>query len=40
VFTQVHFLDPIYYEDYRDKSTREIADLVKHRIEERIAACA
>lgn len=34
---QVHFLQPIPYEDYKDKKTVEIAAEVKARIEEKIA---
>ena len=32
----VTYLPPIYYEEYKDLSKREIADLVKLRIEEAI----
>ncbi len=32
--TQVHFLTPIYYEEYASMSTAEIASLVQKRIEE------
>lgn len=34
VTTQVYFLDPIYYDEYEDKSTQEISEMVKYRIEE------
>ena len=34
---QVHFLEPIYYEEYKDMKTTEIAAEVKRRIEETIA---
>lgn len=34
VTTQVYFLDPIYYEEYEDKTTQEISQMVKLRIEE------
>lgn len=34
VTTQVYFLDPIYYDEYEDKSTQEISEMVKLRIEE------
>ena len=41
VTTQVHFLEPIYYEDYRGLTSKEVADLVKQRIVETIEAqCA
>lgn len=34
VTVQVHFLDPMYYEEYKDMKTIEIASEVKRRIEE------
>lgn len=37
ITTQVHYLKPITYEEYKDMKTQEIADLVKQRIEEKIA---
>ncbi len=37
VNTQVHFLKPLYYEEYRGLKTIEIARLVKHRISEAIS---
>ena len=36
VTTQVCFLDPIYYEEYRGKSTKEISELIKGQIEEKL----
>ena len=33
VTTQVLFMEPIYYEEYGDMTTREISDMVKERIE-------
>lgn len=33
VSTQVHFLKPIYYEDYKDLTTKQIASMVKNKIE-------
>ena len=36
VTTGVHFLKPIPYEEYKDMNTREIAELVKSRIAEKI----
>lgn len=36
VTVQIHYLEPIYYEEYKDMNTREIADLVHSRIEEKI----
>lgn len=38
VTVQVHFLEPLYYEDYKDMKTKEIAALVKQRIEQTINA--
>ena len=34
--TQVHFLKPIYFSEYKDMKTQEIAKLVKTRIENKI----
>lgn len=36
VTVQVHFLEPLYYEDYKDMKTPEIASLVHDRIQETI----
>ena len=36
VKTQVHFLEPIPYEEYKDMKTYEISDLVKSRIQENL----
>lgn len=36
VKTQVHFLKPICYEEYKDMNTRQIADMVKGKIEEKL----
>ena len=38
ITTQVHYLEPIEYEEYKDMKTQEIAALVKKRIEDKIAA--
>ena len=32
VTTQVHFLEPIYYEEYKEMTTKEIAELTKSKI--------
>ena len=32
VKTQVHYLEPIYYEEYKDMKTQEIAVMVQERI--------
>ena len=37
VTVQVHFLEPIYYEEYQKMKTTEIAKEVKRRIEETIS---
>lgn len=36
---QVHFLEPIPYEEYQGMKTKELAELVKTRIEAKIAEC-
>lgn len=36
VTVQVHFLEPMLYEEYKDMKTTEIADIVKNRIQETI----
>ena len=36
VTVQVHFLKPMYYEDYKDMNTKEIAALVRERIQNTI----
>lgn len=36
VTVQVHFLKPLYYEDYKDMNTKEIAALVRERIQNTI----
>ena len=36
ITTYVHYLKPIYYEEYKNMKTQEIANLVKQRIEEKI----
>ncbi len=38
VNTQVHFLSPLYYEEYKDMKPEELARTVRHRIEEVIDA--
>jgi 1-acyl-sn-glycerol-3-phosphate acyltransferase len=37
VTTQVHYLEPIYYEQYAGMSTREICDMVYERISNKLA---
>lgn len=34
--TQVHFLEPIFFDEYKDMKTQQIAELVKTRIENKI----
>lgn len=36
VTVQVHFMEPLYYEEYKDMKTNEIASLVKERIQNKI----
>ena len=36
VTVQVHFLEPLYYEDYKDMKTKEIAALVREKVERTI----
>lgn len=36
VTVQVHFLEPMYYDEYKDMKTSEIADIVRGRIIEKI----
>ena len=40
VHTQVHFLEPIYYEQYKDLTTKQIADLVQSQIATVVEACS
>lgn len=37
VEVQIHYLEPIYYEEYKDMKTVEIAQIVKKRIENKIS---
>ena len=37
VTTYVYYLDPILYDEYKDKKTVEIAKIVEDRIKEKIA---
>ncbi|HEX3022359.1 MAG TPA: lysophospholipid acyltransferase family protein [Lachnospiraceae bacterium] len=34
---QIHYLEPLYYDDYKDLKTHEIAEIVENRIKEAIA---
>lgn len=38
VKVQLHYLEPIYYEEYKDMSTNEIAAMVRARVEDAIKA--
>lgn len=38
--SQVHYLSPIMYEEYKDMRTREIADMVKKRIQDKLEELA
>ena len=35
---QIHYLEPIFYEEYKDLNTKELAALVRSRIEEKVKA--
>ena len=37
VKTQVHYLQPLYYEEYKDLSTAQISDIVKERIANKLS---
>ena len=39
VTVQIHYLEPIEYEEYQDLNTKELAALVRDRIEAKIKAC-
>ena len=39
VSVQIHYLEPIYYEEYKDMKPAELAALVKSRIEAKIKEC-
>lgn len=39
VSVQIHYLEPIDYEQYKDMNTKELAALVRQRIEDKISAC-
>ena len=39
VSVQIHYLEPIYYEEYKDMKPAELAELVKSRIEAKIKEC-
>lgn len=39
-YPQMHFLEPIGYEIYKDMTSEEIASLVQKRIEEKISLCS
>ena len=38
VRVQIHYLDPIYYEEYKDLNTKELAALVRNRIDAKVQA--
>lgn len=39
VTVQLHYLEPILYEEYKDMNTKELAALVRDRIEAKVKAC-
>lgn len=40
ITTQVHFLKPIRYEDYKELSKQELSDMVRHRIVDKLDSIA
>ena len=39
VTAQIHYLTPIFYEEYKDLNTKELAALVRERIETKVQSC-
>lgn len=39
VTVQIHYLPPIYYEEYKEMNTKDLALLVHNRIEEKVKSC-
>lgn len=39
VEVQIHYLPPVYYEEYQGLSTAQLAELVRSRIAETIGSC-
>ena len=39
VSVQLHYLEPIFYEEYKDMKPAELAALVRSRIEAKIRSC-
>jgi len=39
ITVQIHYLEPIQYEEYQDMNTKELAALVRGRIEEKVKSC-
>ena len=39
VTVQIHYLEPIGYDEYKDLNTKELAALVRHRIETKVKEC-
>jgi 1-acyl-sn-glycerol-3-phosphate acyltransferase len=40
ITTQIHYLEPLYHEEYKDLSTQEIARIVRDRIIRKIEECS
>jgi 1-acyl-sn-glycerol-3-phosphate acyltransferase len=38
VTVQIHYLKPLEYEEYKDLNTKELAALVRSRLEEKVKA--
>ena len=36
----MHYMEPIYYEEYKDMTAGELAELVHDRIEQKVKECA
>ena len=39
VTVQIHYLEPIHYEEYKDMNTKELAALVRDRIGQKVRSC-
>jgi 1-acyl-sn-glycerol-3-phosphate acyltransferase len=39
VSVQIHYLEPIYHQEYKDLNTKELAALVRDRIEAKVKQC-
>ena len=39
ITTYVHYLEPIYYDEYKDMKSQELAEYVKKKIQDKITEC-